>query len=289
MSSSELAGPSLPLGFSGPPGKQNCSDAATPSATPSSPNEGAVVCPGDMVLPGFVPASLDPYDPLCESTTSQPFPLPSTKPLALPTPLRETQPDLGLEFAGSVLPPIEASLPTPLIVRNAPNLRLPSFDVLGIAAAHPDRFGLHNTTSFSPLGAGPLSKPEDPLHALSPPMAQSHRFPGTGELPATSPEVSRHKFDYLIPIVTPPSEPGTFNWGTFVHIGAASLGSPPSSEPGVSPNVQTTAGAFPSQPAFMQDPLSVTELSDALGTAVWVEKVKERMSKNHTHRIRTFT
>ncbi|KAF2139237.1 uncharacterized protein K452DRAFT_300312 [Aplosporella prunicola CBS 121167] len=93
-------------------------------------------------------------------------------------------------------------------------LRLPSFDLLGIAAPHPDRF--HPATAlrgFSPVGAGPLSKPEDPLHAQSPPR------PG--------PERERKSYEQSIDLLTPPPDPSVNYWGSFAHVRAAAMDSPP--------------------------------------------------------------
>lgn len=260
--------------------KRTPSDVATPSTFPSTPDEGAgVACTDDVVPCGLAPAPLNPYASLLEPTISQPFPLPSNSPHPLPTPLHEDRPDLSRDFAGSALPPTDVSLPTPPIVKNTHNLRLPSFDVLGIAAPHPDRIALRSKHSFSPLGAGPLSKPEDPLHALSPPLAQPQQFGGVDEPSPASPKATRAQVQHVVPIATPPTEPGAFNWGSFVNVKTVGWGSPPSSDPGVSPNIHTAVSAFPPAPASTTNPLSVVALSDALGMAAWVERVKDIISK----------
>lgn len=279
MSFSEIVDGSLSSTAPGLDGAQGHCEATTPSVFPVSPDEGAGIARAEGVdLGGRAQAPIDSYPSLREPTIPQPFPLPSTSPFTLPTPELETQPDLGLSFAGNVLPSTDVSLPTPPIVKAAHSLRLPSFDVLGIASPHPDRIALRTNNSFS-LGAGPLSKPEDPLHALSPPLAHSQQLAGQGGLPATSPQASRAHIERLVPTVTPPQEPGTFNWGTFVNVRTAGIGSPPSSDPGVSPNILTTASASSPAPAATADPLSVASLSDALGMAAWIERTKEIISK----------
>lgn len=129
-----------------------------------------------------------------------------------PTPLQETQPDIpALGIHSAILPP--ADVATPPLVKAAHNLRLPSFDLLGIAAPHPDRIGQNTDPLFPILGAGPLSKPEDPLHALSP---------------------AQKRIPTYIPTFTPPdhSPSCTINWGAFPPIvRTAVMESPPTSDP----------------------------------------------------------
>jgi hypothetical protein len=63
-----------------------------------------------------------------------------------------------------------------------------------------------------------------------------------------------------------------------VHVTHAGLGSPPSSDPGVSPNLTLTASL--TSPA--QAPIIVptfTEIDDAVRMAAWVEQVKDTISK----------
>ncbi|KAF2438021.1 hypothetical protein P171DRAFT_372554 [Karstenula rhodostoma CBS 690.94] len=222
-------------------------------------------------------SSAHPHDAsaLLEPSLVSPFPLPAPAPPDLPSPLRETQPDLRLDFAASVVPASHVSLPTPPIARTSHSLRLPSFDVLGISAPHPDRPRLHSIPSFS-VGAGPLSKPEDPLHVLSPRMYQ---LDGAADhLPSTSPRPHKAHLGRIVPVVTPPAESGAFNWGTFVNVKTTALGSPPSSDPGQSPNLATVASAPSLAPAPIVVP-TVVEASGPLGMAAWTQKITETLSK----------
>ncbi|KAF2873911.1 hypothetical protein BDV95DRAFT_489804 [Massariosphaeria phaeospora] len=239
----------------------------SPISPASSEGDGGRVRPEAVVRRALdLAASLD--DPsLLEHCVTQPFPLPVASAPALTTPIDETRPDLSLSFAGSVLPPTDVSLPTLPVDRAALNLRLPSFDLLGIAAPHPDRIPLRSTHSFSSLGAGPLSKPEDPLHALSPPIGRPYQRAGVERPPFASPQAARTQVEHL----TPPTEPGTFSWGSFVNVRTAGLGSPPSSDPGLSPNLNVTGSA--SSPATMVP--TDNEVSAEVGIVPWVQKVKE--------------
>ncbi|KAJ4373065.1 hypothetical protein N0V83_003356 [Neocucurbitaria cava] len=247
---------------------------ARSSSIPATP-EGAP-CTDTAVPRGPADAPINDFSSLLDA--SAPFPLPLASPQPLQTPILEDRPHLDLSFAGIGLPSTNVSLPTPTVVKTAHNLRLPSFDVLGIAAPHPDHFSSRPHYPFSPLGAGPLSKPEDPLHALSPPLDFYHQADGAHDLPTASPKLARAQVGHIVPTWTPPQEPGTIVWGTFVNVRTAGLGSPPSSDPGVSPNLTLTASAT----APGQAPIIVptyAELSDAMRMAAWIEDVKNIISK----------
>jgi hypothetical protein len=211
------------------------------------------------------PRFQDPLQPL------QPFPLPAASPRPLPTPDESGPGLLNLDFAPSILP--DPSLPTPSIAK-VHNLRLPSFETLGIAAPHPDRFPLHSQYSFSSLGAGPLSKPEDPLHALSP-LGRLPQLDGADDAIASTPAPAKAHIEQLVPVVTPPSEPGMLNWGAFVNVRTAGVGSPPSSDLGVSPNLTTTANAVQASGHIVP---MIVEMSDVIGRAPWIEEIKEVIS-----------
>ncbi|KAF2278949.1 uncharacterized protein EI97DRAFT_371601 [Westerdykella ornata] len=222
-------------------------------------------------------ASAQPSQPLPDPVTNLTT---TTTPSLPPTPLQEhTHPDLSLAFAPALPSPPHASLPAPPIVKTAHNLRLPSFEALGIANPHPDRIQHRPLASFDHLGAGPLSKPEDPLHALSPPLARPLHHRGVASPdhhhPTTSPDLARPHLEHQISTVTPPDEPGTINWGSFVNVRTVGVRSPPRSDPGISPSINTVASsASPAVLDSAQDPLSVADLSDALVMAAWIDSIK---------------
>lgn len=165
----------------------------------------------------------------------------------IPTPLQETLPDFGMSsLVGSVVPLNPAALPTPPIAKASRNLRLPSFDLLGIAAPHPDRIASINYQATPFVGAGPLSHPDDPLHLLeSPfrkegverrvlteasPLAPSASLiqPLSESTASISPDqlLSSHKSiqQYII-TTTPPDDEGKVDWGVTSNIKASALGS----------------------------------------------------------------
>ncbi|KAF1848835.1 uncharacterized protein K460DRAFT_279172 [Cucurbitaria berberidis CBS 394.84] len=256
-----------------PAAQQLLAESPSSSSTPATP-EGAP-CTETAVPRGPTQAPIDDFASLLDP--SPPVPLPFASPQPLPTPILDDRPHFDLNFADSLLPSTNFSLPTPTVIKTAHNLRLPSFDVLGIAAPHPDRIAFRSNHPFSPLGAGPLSKPEDPLHALSPPLDLHHQADGAYGTHTKSPQVARAQVGHLVPTYTPPWEPGMFNWGSFVNVRTAGLGSPPSSDPGVSPNLTTTASATSPGQAPIVVP-TYADLSDAMRMTVWVEDVKNMIT-----------
>lgn len=249
-------------------------------AIPATPDEGTA---SDTAVPGGrANVPINEFRSFFDACLPQPFPLPSASPQPLATPALDDQPHLDLTFAGTFLP-TDVSLPSPALARTAPDFRLPSFDVLGIAAPHPDRMPLHSTYSFSSLGAGPLSKPEDPLHALSPPLEFRRQAAKPANRSAASPRATRKQLEHQIPTFTPPSEPGTFNWGSLVKVRTAGTGSPPSSEPGVSPNLNLTESATAPGQAPIVVPTYAAEISDAVRMAAWVQNVKNILSEIYYH------
>ncbi|KAF2998286.1 hypothetical protein E8E13_007189 [Curvularia kusanoi] len=251
--------------------QQNQAAVLTSPAIPATPEEGT-----SAFSPGAQRAAI-PTDEACRSffdaSIPQPFPLPSAAPPPLATPALDHQPHLDLTFAGTFLP-TDVSLPSPTLIRTAPNFRLPSFDVLGIAAPHPDRIPLHSNYSFSSLGAGPLSKPEDPLHALSPPLEIISQPDKPLDQPVANPKVPKKQLEHSVATFTPPSEPGAFNWGSLVRVKTAGAGSPPSSEPGVSPNLTLTESATAPGQAPIVVPTYADEISEAVRMAFWIQNVK---------------
>jgi hypothetical protein len=261
--------------------QQPHAEVAVSSGIPATPDvdvEAAAPCPETPVPCGLADPTITTFPSFLDVSFPhpQPLPLPAAE---TPIQIHEDRPQFDLNFADA-LPSANLSLPTPTLAKTAHNLRLPSFDELGIAAPHPDCFPLRTRHSFgaSALGAGPLSKPEDPLHALSPPL-DHHTQADTATDPLfTSPKAARAQVEHLISTFTPPSEPGTFHWGSLVSVRPAGLGSPPSSDPGVSPNLNVTASATaPGQaPIIVPTP---AELSDAVKMAAWVEDAKDTISE----------
>ncbi|KAF2753463.1 hypothetical protein EJ05DRAFT_490155 [Pseudovirgaria hyperparasitica] len=142
----------------------------------------------------------------------------------------EYLPALGMRtIAGTVLPESPPELSDSALFKS-PNLRLPSFVELGIAAPHPDRKGHVPQTPFA-IGVGPLSKPEDPLHELSPMLTAPNIFPDGA--PLSSPEHAQGKhasITHFVPTFTPPYD-GTISWDPVTHVKTAAAVSPAQTDP----------------------------------------------------------
>ncbi|KAF2732314.1 hypothetical protein EJ04DRAFT_513978 [Polyplosphaeria fusca] len=277
MSSSDFVDSCPPSSCSSLVGIQQRNHAALPSMLPLSPDEdaGAASSPDVVVRSGLAPASSIDLPSLLEDTVAGPFPLPPAAPEALPSPAPDLRPDLGFNFAGCHLPPTDVSLLDPPVVKASQNLRLPSFDVLGIAAPHPDRIPLRrSTTTFSSLGAGPLSKPDDPLHENSPPLSRPHQFGAFGEPPTSTPVIHKSQVEQIVPIVTPPSEPGIIHWGSFVNVRTAAAGSPPYSDSGASPSPNITTSITTPVPPSESAAHTLPILSGSSEMEVWTDGVK---------------
>ena len=258
---------------------QYAAAALASPAIPATPDEDTGVCFTETaILRGRADVPIDEPHSFFEASLPQLLPLPSASLNPLTTPILDDQPHLDLSFTGTFLP-TDVSLPSPTLARTTPNFRLPSFDVLGIAAPHPDRIPLHSTHSFSSLGAGPLSKPEDPLHVLSPPLDFCRQAETPAEAPALSPKAASKQLEHQVSTFTPPTEPGTFNWGSLVGVKTAGAGSPPSSEPGVSPNLTLTESATAPGQAPIIVPTYASEISEAARMAAWVKHVKNILSE----------
>jgi hypothetical protein len=244
---------------------------------PATPDDVGTPGPGTLVPRRLTGRPINDVSSLLDASLPNPVPLLPVSSQPLQSPIHDDRPLVDLSFAG--LPSTNVSLPTPTVLRTAHNLRLPSFDALGIAAPHPDRFPLWSNHSFSSLGAGPLSKPEDPLHALSPPLRLHHQ---ADDPPVSSPKATR-QVERIVSTFTPPSEPGTISWGAFVNLTSAGLGSPPSSDPGVTPDLHSTASATLAGQAPIIVPTTV-EPSGTVRMAAWVEEIKNTISKPFSYR-----
>ncbi|KAL6707290.1 hypothetical protein ACN47E_004278 [Coniothyrium glycines] len=246
------------------------------TSIPDTPSDVGTPGPGTLVPRALTEPPINDFSSLLDSSLPHPVPLPPASSLQpVQSPATDDRPYFDLTFAA--LPSTHVSLPAPTVVKSAHNLRLPSFDALGIAAPHPDRFPLHSTHSFSSLGAGPLSKPEDPLHALSPPLALPYQVDGTTHLPVPSPKATR-QVDRIVPTFTPPSEPGAIAWGAFVNLAALAVGSPPSSDPGATPDLDTAASTTIAGHAPIVVPTTI-ELSGEARMAAWIHELQHVIAR----------
>lgn len=163
------------------------------------------------------------------------------------TPYQQVQPDLAFaSLLSSASPPEtqQTSMAAALAARQG--LRLPSFEALGIAAPHPDR----KPTSGENLviGAGPLSKPGDPLHLLSPCELSSATvegpLPRRDSPPLPSADATTRSITHYVSTLTPPDETVRPKWPeSYPNVTSAAMESPAHSNPEQNtPNVGHVGG-----------------------------------------------
>lgn len=152
-----------------------------------------------------------------------PFPPPHSI-SGLPTPYHETPPDLSTAAIEGPRPSLElddSATVSQSLPKAALSLRLPSFQMLGIAAPHPNDVPLDFEASIVPVGGGPLSAPNDPLHTMNPivPVLNSPlnnfvpRLLGS-PVPAERRSPSHSAVRQYVLTQTPPDDNGVMNWTT---------------------------------------------------------------------------
>lgn len=244
---------------------------------PPSPTELSYPSPVSEGLSGRAPftpdAASSPPDPTALSASALadaiPHP-PATTSLIpdTPTPSREILPDLGMSVIAAT------ALPTPPIAKAArSNLRLPSFDLLGIAVPRPESISAGNQQATPFVGAGPLSQPEDPLHLRKSPFGTEvdarPSLGGTSPLKLLSDSApsnisvqvpSSHKsIQQYILTQTPPDDNGKIDWSATSNIQAAPLasqaqGSAPMSDPSSGNGPSSSNGNPSTKPTSLGTP-----------------------------------
>ncbi|KAF4301482.1 hypothetical protein GTA08_BOTSDO06802 [Botryosphaeria dothidea] len=215
------------------------------SSLPPPPDERVELAGSSGALPARPPSSppCHPLSPTLPALIPDPVPVPGFA-TATPTPTHESsRPDLGIAgIVDCALPCSSAPLPSPQLFKTTASLRLPSFDLLGIAAPHPDRFQPDADRFFSPVGAGPLSKPDDPLHARSPQPEPASEIVDHLPLPSPClPKKDQAAADQFTTLPTPPPDLSSNYWGNISHVRTTAMDSPARSDaertsPGIVPH-----------------------------------------------------
>lgn len=187
--------------------------------------------------------------------------------------------DSSITFAGEH---VEEAL---AVGKSSQALRLPSFELLGIAAPHPDR--ITSPSEVTPfLGAGPLSNPDDPLHLRDIP-------PGYPEdtrndiVSVTTPELFRPNKDpqqHFVPVVTPPDETKPTEWGSFAHVSTVPMASPAQSDPENvnTRSAQTQSDDPPQAPAESSVVAAARNTFD--GNSSWLEEATRTIGTRGSQR-----
>ena len=166
------------------------------------------------------------------------------------TPPPNETPELNMDtIVGGALAPVHSNAPLCSPTRSRPGLRLPSFESLGIAAPHPDRYGGLNGTLTNAA-----------REAMQEPLSVPHGFPTSIEalkVGATGPEVApnpsierpggralQSPVHHIIDTITPPPEVGCIKWNLTTATVTSAMDSP-LTDPG---NANTGAGDVPIAP-----------------------------------------
>ncbi|TKA34266.1 hypothetical protein B0A50_00246 [Salinomyces thailandicus] len=204
----------------------------------------------------------------------------------------DCQADMNVVVGGALAPgnasPVEPSQP-----KAGPGLRLPSFETLGIAAPHPDRFGQEGldgaldlsphlnmkdvpgsveepegrgpenaelNDAFARLGGGKLAAPEAPM-------------PNNGGRATTTP------VQHYVATLTPPAEGGEMNWHSMATVSLAPMDSPANESGAAAPTALSTRSA---SGASTRDNSSCSmEDSDFTGEAQsWIEGAVRALIEN---------
>ena len=176
------------------------------------------------------------------------------QPLKTPPPTQcPSSPDLNIIVGGALAPLHTANPRCPPPKRGPPDLRLPSFEMLGIAAPHPDRFGQNILTldgSMSPAARSMrIDTPRVAGSALLEAFNQLHVDSPSGSRP-TRPHSSTGRalsgpVKQFISTITPPAEAGEPSWPSLAASTTAPMESPLSDPdlPASSPGPLPTSGA----------------------------------------------
>lgn len=163
--------------------------------------------------------------PIVEHPASDSVLIPAIPPYLvpmLPTPDHETAPERSTATIEGRSLEIDDSIPATQSSPKAPsNLRLPSFQMLGIAAPHPNDYPVDLDCSVLPVDVGPISAPNDPLRTANavqvvrntPLNSFVPRLPGSpvsAEQHSPAQKAVRH---YIL-TQTPPDDNGVMNWTT---------------------------------------------------------------------------
>lgn len=207
--------------------------------------------------------------------------------LHVTTPLTETpvQPNMMNLIVGGALAPLPCTPPPPKDpLRPGPGLRLPSFEELGIAAPHPDRFGAlsfgsdnmpHSLdgSNEAPAGMATSDSFVDAFDSLGFSSALTERPQIQPKLP---PGLVRTPFLHDVATLTPPAESGEPTWQPISSTSNAPMDSP-STDPGnVSTHPLETGTASETAPPAAAS--SLPQLTNG-GAQAWVNDALEILRK----------
>lgn len=149
------------------------------------------------------------------------------------------EPNMNI-IVGGALAPVRSSPPPRPPPRTGPGLRLPSFQALGIAAPHPDRFGVVSINDTAPGAARESTQQEsartpypafDILQAFESIRIGTPLVEVTDPSPLKSGRAVQSPVHHYVHTLTPPSDGGGIEWNFPPTVQTAAMDSP-ATDPG---------------------------------------------------------
>lgn len=177
------------------------------------------------------------------------------EPVVTPAAKEMPEPDLNLTVGGALAPVHTDLPPRSPPKRSRPELRLPSFESLGIANAHPDRFSLDGNLTESIIETLPHSSnahyAQQRFASVFPDTKLGQRFRNLPRDPGSKLPGGRaiqSPVRQLVNTLTPPAEPECIDWPSMPTV-STTMDSPstdPGQVAGVGSKRQSTAAPGPS-------------------------------------------
>jgi len=187
-------------------------------------------------------------------------------------------------IVGGALAPVHNAPPAKPHLKAGPGLRLPSFEALGIAAPHPDRFGessLDGTYSGAPRDAMRelLSQDDAELVDMFARLGGGKLDPPDGVPSRAGRQGTSTPVRHYVTTLTPPAEAGEINWQSMATVSSAPLDTP-ATDPGANKSLMASAQASPGAAATGSAPSVIDE--EALDEdKAWVRGAVHTLSKSH--------
>lgn len=232
-----------PAGLAGNP--PNGSNSRLPAALQAFPSPASITASLDSptlsrtLAGGRSPALWTPRSLLADASNvlpTEPAAVADAHPAMTPPADCRSEPDMNL-LVGGALAPVHTSPPQRPQPRAGPGLRLPSFEALGIAAPHPDRFDQQSLdgamasaeTILQPLGVSHADS--ELLEAFQ--HLQAHSVGGASDVAPVKMggRAVQSPVQHFITTLTPPAEAGEMIWPSMTTVASAPMESP-STDPG---------------------------------------------------------
>ena len=166
-------------------------------------------------------------------------------------------------IVGGALAPMHFTPPAMPRSKTGPGLRLPSFEALGIAAPHPERFGqfgLDGTWIGAPQEAmrEPLAEEDAELVDMFARLGGGKLDPPDGVPSKAGRRGTSTPVRHYVTTLTPPAEAGEINWQSLATVSAAPLDSP-ATDPGLNQSFTASAQASPGAAATGSAPSIIVD------------------------------